>query len=74
MLYVHPEQQQGPYGSTLGELKQHQAPGVVRLIPLMGQMDELRQKVVGAAADLVALALQVLMVTYSCCSGLLHVI
>lgn len=64
VLYVQPEQQhsqQSQWGTAAGELKQHQAPGLVKLIPLMGQMDELRRKVVHAAADVVALALQVIL-------------
>lgn len=59
VLYLPAEQQQSPWGNTAGGYKQHQAPGLVRLMPLLDQMDELRKKVMGAAADLVALALQV---------------
>lgn len=46
-------QGQGP------SLQQHRAPGVLQLMPLLGRMEELRAKVVRAAADLVALAIQV---------------
>jgi hypothetical protein len=48
------------YSSQHGEvLQQHQAPGIMRMLPVLQQMADLQHRVTEAAANLVATALQV---------------
>lgn len=48
------------YGSMQAKvLQQHQAPGIAQMLPVLRQMAELQDRVVEAAAQLVATALQV---------------
>jgi hypothetical protein len=46
-------------GTGFSQHQQQQQPGRLALMPLLGQMQELRSKVVAAAADLASLAIQV---------------
>lgn len=56
-LLVVPQDQ---YLSLQGAaLQQHQAPGIVQMLPVLRQMAELQGRITGAAAGLVATALQV---------------
>jgi hypothetical protein len=48
---------QDQYGSV-HMLQQHQAPGIVQMLPVLRQMGELQQRTTQAAAELVAAALQ----------------
>jgi hypothetical protein len=48
------------YSSLQGQaLQQHQAPGIAQMLPVLAQMQDLQDRVMEAAAGLVATALQV---------------
>jgi hypothetical protein len=51
---------QDQYSSLQGAaLQQHQAPGIVQMLPVLRQMADLQDRITDAAAELVATALQV---------------